>query len=232
MPKRKKKISDIFSKEKEKVKACPNPKVPVIIDTREKQSLVGASLIEESANIEFEKLDVGDYLVGDVIIERKAFSDFVSSIVNKRLISQLTDMKEYKKSILIVEGFYYDYESSFVHENAVRGMILSALLDFDVKVVFTEDEEDTAKFLLVLAKRQEKGFVKSSMRLKKSSMSFEEQKKFILEGFPGIGPVTSEKLLEHYRTLENVFFASREEIREIGNLDEKKAESFRKILEE
>ena len=63
------------------------PEVKIIIDTREKQSLVASYLIEKGAKIEFEKLDIGDYLIQDTIIERKTFQDLLSSVIDKRFPS-------------------------------------------------------------------------------------------------------------------------------------------------
>ena len=89
-----KQIENIFSKSKPvKEPTCPNPKIPIIIDTREKQSLIAANLINQKANIKFEHLDIADYLIADTAIERKTFQDFVGSILNKRLTEQLQNLK-------------------------------------------------------------------------------------------------------------------------------------------
>ena len=96
-------LENIFSKTKTKTESkCPNPKTPIIIDTREAQSLITANLIEQKANIEHEQLEIGDYLIQDTIIERKTFSDFISSILDKRLFNQLREMKKYEKYFLIL----------------------------------------------------------------------------------------------------------------------------------
>ncbi|MBU3923702.1 MAG: RNA helicase, partial [Nanoarchaeota archaeon] len=103
----KKQIENIFSKKKttsSEIK-CPNPKVPIIVDTREKQSLIAANLIQQKANIEYEQLEIGDYLIADTIIERKTYSDLISSALNKRLFSQMQEIKKYLKYALIIEGF-------------------------------------------------------------------------------------------------------------------------------
>ena len=72
-----KEMENIFSKSPTlKEVICPNPKIQIIVDTREKQSLIAANLLEQKANISFEKLDIGDYLIGETCIERKTFSDF------------------------------------------------------------------------------------------------------------------------------------------------------------
>lgn len=225
-----KEIENIFSKKEEK-KELANIRVPIILDTREKQSMVAANLIEKNAQIKFEKLEIGDYLIGDTIIERKTFQDFQSSILDKRLVFQLTEMKKYPKAALLIEGFYYNYTDSTIHENAIRGMFLSAILDFEIPLIFTEDEKDTAQTLIVLARRYDRNKKEFSIRQKKSEMSFEERKQFVLEGFPGIGPASSKKLLEKYKTLKEVFSQPKEKLAEIDSIDMKKAEEFRKILE-
>jgi len=226
----KKQIENIFSKTKaQKEFPCPNPKTPIIVDTREKQSLIAANLLEKKANIKFEQLEIGDYLIEDTIIERKTFPDFVGSMLNKRLFKQLTNIKKYPKHFLIIEGFYYNYNKFNVHENAIRGMLLSIAIDFQVPVIFTEDEKDTANFLILTAKRYERPKPQDSIRPSKTFKNSEEQKQFILEGFPGIGPTTSKQLLEKFKTLKRIFNADEQEIKEILK---RKTESFRKIIEE
>ena len=72
-------------------------------------------MLNKKANIKFEKLDIGDYLIQDTIIERKTFSDFINSMINKRLQEQLINLKKYQRHFLIVEGFDYDYKKYNVH---------------------------------------------------------------------------------------------------------------------
>jgi len=93
-----KKIENIFSKSDDKQKQhYPNIKTKIIIDSREKQSLVTANLVEQKANISHELLEIGDYLIQDTIIERKTISDFINSIIDKRIYSQLNENKKISK---------------------------------------------------------------------------------------------------------------------------------------
>jgi len=98
-----KEIFDIFSKEKETANPKSENQTEITIDTREKQSLIASYLIEKHQSIKFEKLDIADYLIGNTAIERKTFSDFISSMINKRLFQQLNEIKKYPKHILIIE---------------------------------------------------------------------------------------------------------------------------------
>lgn len=228
----KKEIHNIFSNSKTEIQEVPNKKFPIIIDTREKQSLVAANLIEKKANIKFEKLEIGDYLINNIAVERKTFSDFQSSIMDRRITQQLFEIKKYPRAILLVEGFAYNYSNSIIHENAIRGMLLSSILDFGIPIIFTENEEDTANFLIVLAKKQEKEKTEISLRPEKTAKTLEEQKQFILEGFPGIGATLSKRILEKFKTLKKIFEAPEEEILSIEGFNESKMKEFKKILEE
>lgn len=230
----KKQIHNIFSKNSEKDKKIeiPNKKFPIIIDTREKQSLVISELVNKKANIKIEKLDIGDYLIGEkLIIERKTFQDFQSSMIDKRIFKQLIEMKKYPEQILIIENFLYNYQDFNIHENAQKGMMLSTILDYKIPIIFTENQEDTAKTLIVLAKRYEKDRPEISSRPKKSLQTLQEKKKFILEGFPGIGPTISKKLLEKYKNLKEIFNLEKEKLKEIERFDENKINEFKEILE-
>jgi len=225
-----KQLENIFSRKKiRKETNCPNPKIPIIVDTREKQSLISANLINKNANIKSEHLQIGDYLIEDTIIERKTFSDFVGSMINKRLLEQLREIKKYPKHFLILEGFYYNYDEFNVHENAIRGMLLSIATDFQVPIIYTQDEEDTANFLILLAKKYERPKQEISIRPSKTHKTSEEQKQFILEGFPGIGPVAAQHLLEQFPTLQTIFNATEEQLKQIG-LTEDKIKKFLELL--
>lgn len=220
------KFLEIFSKKKEKQK----PKEKIIADYREKNSLVISELVSHGIEVEIKELRVGDYIVKETAVERKTVSDFISSMLNKRIIRQLEELQQYKYRLLIIEGIeeneLYNDIPEGINGNAIRGFILSILLKFKVPIVFSKDYRDTAKFLLVLLRKQEK---ESSINPKKRSLNKKEQLQFILEGFPGIGPKTAKKLLEKYHSLSNIFNASIEDLKEVIG---KKAEVFSLTKEE
>ena len=215
-------VLDIFSRKKEKIKEKPR----VIIDLHEKNSLIPSELVKMGCEIEFRDLKVGDYIVKDVVIERKTVSDFISSMLSKRLINQLQNMQEIKNKMLIIEGIenqeLYNKESN-LNENAVRGFLLSIILHYNVPIILTNDYEDTAKFILVLSKKQSK---ETSLSLKRKSQDVNEQIRFIIESFPGVGPKSARKLLNEFKTIKNVINAEEEDLKKILG---KKAEIFKLI---
>ena len=214
------KLLDIFSKRKPKKKE----KIKIIIDNREKNSLI-PSILSEKFQIEYRQLPVADYLIKDTAIERKTISDFKSSIVNKRIISQLLELKQYPRYFLVLEGFNKNIYEGGIHENAFRGFLLSVALEYRVPVIFTEDAEDTAKYLSVLALKIEKP--EPSIRASKILKSKKEQIQFILEGFPYIGPVTAKKLLKKFKSIKNIINAEEDELKSIIG---KKGENLYKLI--
>jgi ERCC4-type nuclease len=217
-----KQILDILSKVREKKEKKPR----VIMDYREKNSLVYSQLIELGIEVEVKELKVADYIVNDVAIERKTVQDFISSMLSKRLINQLQSLQQYKNRILIIEGidehelYSNEIPDMGIHPNAIRGFLLSIILSYRTPIIFTKDSEDTARFISVLSKRQKKEL---SLNVSKKNLNKKERMQFILEGFPGIGPKTAKKLLSHFKTLRELFSASIEELTEIIG---KKAEVF------
>ena len=213
---------NIFSSKK-----VPETKVKILIDNREKNSLVPSFLEERGFQVEFKQLPVADYIVKEIAIERKTVSDLKSSIISKRIISQLLELKQYPKHLLLVEGILdEDLYNSGIHENALRGFLLSVALEFQTPLIFTHNEEDTAKYIYVIAKKEKPS--EFSLRASKILLSKEEQIQFILEGFPNIGPAKASALIKKFKTLNNIFQASEEELEEILG---KRAKEFRELLD-
>jgi ERCC4-type nuclease len=219
-------INDIFSKKskKEKIKNLP----VIIVDIHEKNSLVISELINsKEVKLDIKSLEIADYLIKDIAIERKTITDFISSMINKRLFEQLKNLNKYEKKLLIIEGLKNkETEKISINPNAIKGMILSILTDYNIPIIFTANEKETADYLIILSKQKEKGKTVSNLhsRIPKTTT---EQKKYILEAFPNIGPKTAQKLLDKFKSLSLIFNASEEELNEILKI---KTKEFKNIL--
>lgn len=224
-----KEIFSIFSKKKEILQEKEKKKI--IADYREKNSMVIAELISLGIDVDFKELKIGDYLAGEIIIERKTVSDFISSMINKRLLGQLENLKQYPNPLLIIEGIdehelYNDENGTGVNANAIRGFLLSIALKHKIPIILTKNSEDTAKYLSVILNKKEK---ETSFNAKKKSRNQKEQLQFILEGFPGIGPKTAKKLLQKFKTIKDIINADENELKKcIG----KKADALIKLISE
>jgi ERCC4-type nuclease len=224
-----KEIYSIFSKKP--LKKENNTPEKIIIDYREKNSLVPSYLKKQGLEIEFKELKIADYIIKETAIERKTVEDFKISMLNKRLLNQLQEINQYEKKLLIIEGIeekelYSERNLSGIHPNSIRGFLLSILLKYKVPILFTKNQEDTAKFIYLISKKQKKEI---SLRTNKKTLDTEERLQYILEGFPGIGPKNAKNLLKKFKTLKNILNASEQELKEILG---KKSESFFKIIQE
>ncbi len=171
------------------------------------------------------RLEVGDYIIGDIGIERKSARDFLSSILDGRIFEQIENLKEnFENFLLIVEGdFFMGLSEVNVHENLIRGVLLSIALEKNVGIIYSRDLSETCEYLYLLSKKSSRGFYSFGRRT-----VVRDPKISILSSFPGIGPKLARKLLERFKTLYKIFNASYPELKKV--LGEKRAMEFIKLL--
>lgn len=99
-----------------------------------------------------------------------------------------------------------------LHPNALKGFILSILIKYKVPIIFTRDYSETAEYMLLIAKKQNKD---TSIKPKKVMRSKNEELIFVIESLSGIGPKKAKLLLEKFKTLKNIFTAPKSELIEI-----------------
>ncbi len=205
-------------------------RVVIYADAREKKLI--KILIEMGADVRVKQIDVGDFQISaSVGIERKTARDFVNSIVDGRLFNQLRNLTEaFERPILVIEG--RDFYHRNVHPNAIRGAIASAILDFNIPVVFTENERETALFLITLAKReQEERNGTIAIRVKRRPKRLEELQEFVVAGLPGVNTKLAKNLLQHFGSVRKVFSASEQELQKVEGIGRKKAREITKLLD-
>lgn len=201
----------------------------IIVDVHEPRSI--AEFLEDlGVKVKLMHLMPGDYVIGRMGVERKSVRDFFSSLISKRLFDQVKRLREaYEEVALIVEG-----DLSFVemvsNPNSIWGALTSLVIDRGIPVFFTPDEENTARLLYVLHKREVEGMSKAlpAIRYKPKMLSDDEWRIFIVEGLPNVGRKTAERLLSRFKTVRRIFNASATELMRIPEIGEKKA---RRIVE-
>src|SRR5262245_2056249 len=95
------------------------------VDSRERQSPIPALLAGfPDVAVSFAALPSADYLLSDTVaVERKTASDFVASILDRRLFGQTTRMNVlFPRAILIVEGQLSQVPHS-IDMQAIRGAL-------------------------------------------------------------------------------------------------------------
>jgi DNA excision repair protein ERCC-4 len=221
-------FNDIFSKNSLKSNKTIK-RTKIIADIHEKDSMIFSELkIIPEIDLIIQSLSIGDFLIGNTIIERKTTSDFISSMLSKRLLIQLENMNQYEERFLIIEGNIEELYNnrSKLNPNAIRGFIISIITNHKVNVIFSKDYKDTKDYLIILAKRQLKNPSQSTLHSVKPK-SLEEQKKYILESFPNTGPKKADELLKRFKSLSEIFNASVEELKGVLK---NQAQDFKNIL--
>jgi len=176
-------------------------------------SFIGAGLIPL-----VKKLNAGDFhIFGDrednsILIERKEASDFLASLEDGRLWDQMAKMKDsgIEDRRVLIEGNplkarAQQFRQKVVTPNRIYGAY-EGIFNWGAKIVWTEDTYQTSAYLKNLCKRFKRPKKEFSLRTSASrKLSPQEKKRYILEGFPGIGPKASKLLVSHYDSLMEIF---------------------------
>lgn len=209
-------------------------KMYIYVDQRERNSGIARKLSEMGATVDVKQLQVADFLVSEkVAVERKTIADFLQSLIDGRLMGQMSEMcRNFENPILMIEGDpAMLYTERNIHPNAIRGAIASIAVNFGIPIIYTTSPDDTAAFLYVLAKREQEGGKKEiALRGEKKAMSLSEWQQFVVESLPNISAVMAKRLLEHFGSVESVFNAQEKDLQEVEGVGDVKAKRIREII--
>jgi len=204
--------------------------VKILIDFREKPSGLPA-LLSTDFTVEMSSLPTGDYIINNhITIERKTAADFPISIIDQRLFTQVARMKKHcRNPLLLIEGNPYTTGMN-IHPLAIRGAILSVQTSWQIPVLFSNSIADTKEIFILIGKQDtafhETFLPRGGYRPKRLA----NQRFYILQGLPGIGPQLARRLLEHFKTITKVVNASVYELSKVEGIGPNKAETIRKVL--
>ena len=206
--------------------------VAIVADHREKNNRVVKELMELGVSVKTEQLISADYVVsGKVGVELKKVPDFVASIIDRRLLDQMRELKQnFEKSVLIIEGEEDIFSIRQVHANAIWGMLASIALGFNIPILYTKNPKDTASLLAVMAKREQDTGRSYSLHAGKPVSDIEQQE-FFLSSIPNMGLVNARRLLEHFGSIKYVVGSSSEDFVKIDGIGKKTAERLVEFFE-
>lgn len=202
-----------------------NTDVIIHVDHREVTGGLPVLLEDLGVQIEVQQLEMGDYVLSSrAVVERKSAADFASSIIDRRLFTQVEELKAaYERVIFLVEGSTL-YEASNVHPNAIRGGLSYLIILEGISLLRTENAEDSAAYLATMARHEQKGLeYEVSHHRARRSASPRLQKRYLVEDLPGIGPKMADALLTEFGTLRALFNADEEELRRVYGIGPKRA---------
>ena len=204
------------------------PPPAIVVDDRETSSRVVVRLHELEASITLQRLELGDYAIGDrILVERKTVQDFMNTLVERDLFGQIRSMADaVPRPILVIEGEEDLYKVRNIHPNAVRGTLAAITVDMGVTLLRTQNADDTAELLYVLARREAGERGERKMHPKKSYRSSREEQEYVLAAFPNIGLRSARLLLEHFGSLKAIIDADPEELASVRGIGEKIAQDI------
>jgi Fanconi anemia group M protein len=204
--------------------------VPLYVDLNEPKEMV--ELLEEARMpVEVKRIAPGDYVVGEVGVERKTVRDFFNSLIKGRLFEQLGRLREvYPSSLLLVEGDPEEIDE-YGNQGAFWGAYLSILLGYRLPILFTANIHQSAQALQGLYRRHGREPTDYGLRHKAKMMTLGEIQRFVVQGLPNVGEIISRNLLEYFGTVRRVFAASEGELMRVPGIGRAKAAEIARVLD-
>jgi len=204
--------------------------MPIFISESEPNEIVKL-LNKLNLAVEVKHIGSGDYVFGDVAIERKTITDLVNSVCSgsRHLWDQLDTMRRtYTTPILLIEG---DIEH---RDRLTAGILTTIILFWKYQTIFSGSHEDTASWIASLFTKYGVG---KSGRLPPAAViradTPREIRVAMLQCIRGIGPVTATKIMDKIPDLFKAsFFNIKTHLLEVKGLKKEALEMLIKVKED
>jgi DNA excision repair protein ERCC-4 len=206
----------------------------IVVDSREVPSGIPEMLGRRGVYVQTKTLDVGDYVVGDHVVERKTVHDFIASLYGGRLFEQAQRISQaYSNCLLVVEGDIQEILRELKNPRVFWGTLITLAVSLNFKVFFTLDQRQTADFLSVLARKNWRGgsSIPPVIVRKPRIATIKDRQLSILESLPTIGPRLGEKLLQSFGSVRQILVASSTELAVKGGIGYARARRIQEVLD-
>ena len=114
----------------------------VYVDDRESRSTYKKNFEKLKIKYEQKRLPIGDFVYGDICIERKDFEDFASSVMSEHMEKQLQNMtKEFKHCFLMISGIKKKLHTK-MHPHAILGALGKYAVRYKITVLMFDNDKD------------------------------------------------------------------------------------------
>lgn len=209
----------------------------LIVDSRESQSGLIAMLRFGGAEVVVEELECGDYVLAEgMAVERKTSEDFVGSIVDRRLFTQIALLKAtYERAYILIEGDVFGclpniYAQGLSLESLMGAISYISVIE-GIPVVTTSNAAQSAMMLLTMQRHALGGLgYEVPLRVAKPK-NRNSQAQYLVEGLPRIGPAAAKRLLAHFGSAKAVFTATASELKAVHGIGPKTIKTIQEVLE-
>lgn len=185
----------------------------ITVDVRERRSRVPALLVQLGAGIDLVTLAVGDYAMGDRIVERKTVEDLHASLARQRLWSQVAALRrDPRRAYLLVEGD--DLDRGTVPARAIRGALLK-VTDNGIRLLHSASPEDSALWLHVLARQEQRRLGRRVSEARVGRRPIVASPAGLLSAIPGISLHSSKGRIEKFGSIAAIAVATEADLQSI-----------------
>lgn len=178
-------------------------------------------------NIEIKRLEVGDIVYNGIVYEHKTPEDFVSSVKDGRLFSQIEKMKlNYERSYIVVSGSLTDLINVGMAYNSVIGAMTSCFAR-GCPVIFCDSYENLCAVIKNLSEKLVDGKSRSITEIK---LPIRDDPLRLVCSLPGISKKKGQSLLDHFGSPIAIFTASIDELMKVDGIGKKIADQIKLVL--
>ncbi len=212
--------------------ATPKPRYTLDVDPRER-----AARLPELAqgcgcfDVRIRQLPVGDYLIdGSVVVERKTYADFASSLIDGRLFPQAAALARCPhRPLMLLEGPRPDRLPA-VHPHAVQGAIASLAVMWRLPLIEAPTPEEALRLFRVIAAQVGRTRPLVLKRYHRKPKRQASRRLYVLQGLPGVGPALAARMLARFGSVERAMVADVEALMEIDGFGPVKAARIRELV--
>ena len=210
----------------------------MLVDNREPKEIIQKLKGKKDILVVEDFLECGDYLLSDgYAIERKTIQDFVASISDRRLFTQLSNLTQYEYPILAIignnkwESFYF-CRNRYIHNVYIGTLSTIAISYPKVKMMFFDNEDEFISFVTSLEKKlNEEGTSSTRPKpMQRKPKTLQETRENILCGIPGVSVKTAQKLLDKFNSVNAVANAKEDEFKQIEKIGDKLIKNIKESL--
>jgi ERCC4-type nuclease len=201
--------------------------VAIVADIHERASGVPRALEVLGVTVEVASLAVADYAVADTLVERKTVRGLHAGLVDGTFWRQIGKLRRASRyPFFLVEGRHLD--GGPIAPNAIRGACL-AVIEQGIRLIRTDDGQDTALWLSRLALRREDRRNRP-VYAQKPVPAAADAGEALLAAVPGISTVSARALLGHFGSVAAVLAASPEDWLEVPGIGPDRARALASTL--
>lgn len=226
------------------------PEPRVVLDDRERASDLHHAL-EKLFGVpsKIERLAAGDILIARrYLAERKTASDFVASIRDGRLESQVEQLLAQRfEPLFIIEGNFGEESTARMDASAIRSALLRLSLDWRVPVLRSRSISDTALWVQAILKHVDsltappdwRGITPGGKKVPRAlqpprpqrkpmtpNQQQDKQERDLIAAMPGVGPVRAKALMDKFGSVAKLVEASIFDLADTTGIGPRIAESL------